>query len=58
MGRTRLQKSEKRHTFLQSVDDGNYDALFEIAKSRSMSIQKLIRHVVIPDWIRQNEAGK
>jgi predicted DNA-binding ribbon-helix-helix protein len=47
--------SEKRHTFLQSVDDQFYNQLFEVAKARGMSIQKLLRHVVIPDWVKWNQ---
>jgi hypothetical protein len=47
--------AEKRHTFLQSVDDPHYDQLLQVAVARSMSVQKLIRHVVIPDWLKAKE---
>jgi len=39
--------------FMQTLDEEIYDRLAEIAKSRGITIQELIRAVIIPDWLKE-----
>jgi len=41
--------------FMQSVSDGTYRKLEAIAKERDITIQELIRAVVIPEWLLEKE---
>lgn len=40
--------------FMQSLDHAIYRELERIAKDRGISMQELIRAVVIPDWINMH----
>jgi hypothetical protein len=40
--------------FIMSIGDNAYDILSNEAKSRDVTVQQLLRAVVVPDWIRQN----
>ncbi len=40
------------HKFLQTLDGNVYRKLSEIAEQRGISIQELLRAVVIPEWMR------
>ena len=40
--------------FIFSVGDENYRVLATEAKTRDITIQELIRAVIIPDWMRHN----
>ena len=40
--------------FMQTLDDEIYAKLAEIAKQRGISVQELIRAVIVPDWLKQH----
>ena len=40
--------------FIFSLGDANFLLLRNEAKARDITIQELIRAVIIPDWMRQN----
>jgi hypothetical protein len=44
--------------FIMSIGDNAYDILSSEAKSRDVTVQQLLRAVVVPDWIRQNVNGE
>jgi len=43
--------------FIMSIGDSAYDILSNEAKNRDVTVQQLLRAVVVPDWIRQNAIG-
>lgn len=40
--------------FMQTLDDAIYRELEKIAKRRGISIQELIRAVIVPEWVNHN----
>jgi hypothetical protein len=40
--------------FIMSIGDNAYDILSNEAKNRDVTVQQLLRAVVVPDWIKQN----
>ncbi len=42
--------------FMQSLDPQVYAELRKIAKDRGITMQELIRAVIVPDWMRNDEA--
>jgi hypothetical protein len=44
--------------FIMSIGDNAYDILSNEAKNRDVTVQQLLRAVVVPDWIRQNADGQ
>jgi len=40
--------------FMQSLEGPVYELLERIAKNRGISIQVLIRAVIVPEWVREN----
>jgi len=40
--------------FMQSLEGPVYERLEKIAKDRGISIQVLIRAVIVPEWFREN----
>lgn len=40
--------------FMQTLDDEIYRKLEEIAKQRGISVQEVIRAVIVPDWLRDH----
>ena len=40
--------------FMQTLDDQIYRELEKIAKRRGISIQELIRAVIVPEWVNHN----
>ena len=44
--------------FIFSVGDGNFRLLATEAKARDITIQELIRAVIIPDWMKLNLDSK
>ncbi len=40
--------------FIFSLGDGNFRLLAAEAKARDITIQELIRAVIIPDWVKLN----
>ena len=43
--------------FMQSLDPQVYTDLTKIAKQRGISMQELIRAVIVPDWMKKLEDG-
>jgi hypothetical protein len=43
--------------FIMSIGDTAYDILLNEAKNRDVTVQQLLRAVVVPDWIKQNADG-
>ena len=41
--------------FMQVLDRGIFLKLKELAKSRGVTVQELIRVLVIPDWMRKSQ---
>lgn len=41
--------------FLQTMDDGIYSKLDKLAKRRGITVQDLIRGVIVPDWLEKKE---
>lgn len=41
--------------FLQSLDDTIYAKLEREAKKRGLSLQELVRAVIIPEWLTKSE---
>jgi hypothetical protein len=41
--------------FMQSLGDSAYTRLRKIADDRDITVQELIRAIVIPDWLKMSE---
>lgn len=41
--------------FMQTLNDHMYRELEKIAKKRGVTVQELIRAVVLPDWMAEQE---
>jgi hypothetical protein len=39
--------------FMQTLDEEIYNKLQQIASNRGITIQELIRAVIIPDWLKE-----
>jgi hypothetical protein len=46
-----MTRTPSSHKFLQSIDDDYYYLLGRAAKIRGVTVQELVRAVIIPDWI-------
>ena len=44
--------------FIMSIGDNAYDILSNEAKNRDVTVQQLLRAVVVPEWIRENVDGQ
>jgi len=44
--------------FIMSIGDTAYDILLHEAKNRDVTVQQLLRAVVVPDWIKENADGQ
>jgi hypothetical protein len=44
--------------FIMSIGDNAYEILSNEAKNRDVTVQQLLRAVVVPDWIRENSNGR
>ena len=44
--------------FMQSLNQEIYNKLREVAESRGITIQELIRAVIIPDWLKEVQREK
>ena len=42
--------------FMQSLDPQVYAELRRIAKDRGITMQELIRAVIVPDWMRKDDS--
>ena len=38
--------------FIQTLDDEEYASLQAIGQAKKMSVQKVIRYIIIPDWVQ------
>src|SRR6058998_3515282 len=45
-------KSSLQAKFMQSLHQGVYEQLERIAKERGITVQELVRAVVVPEWMR------
>lgn len=45
----------KSSKFMQSLGDSAYTKLRKIANERDITVQELIRAIVIPDWLKTTE---
>jgi len=43
--------------FMQSLDPQVYAELRKIAKDRGITMQELIRAVIVPDWMKKDEGS-
>jgi len=50
-----VRKGMSMPKFMQTLDDSVYRKLKEIAKQRGITIQELIRAVIIPEWLEKHE---
>jgi hypothetical protein len=41
--------------FMQTLDQEIYDRLTDLAKQRGISVQELIRAVIIPEWLKARD---
>jgi hypothetical protein len=44
--------------FIMSIGDTAFEILSNEAKNRDVTVQQLLRAVVVPDWIKQNADGQ
>ncbi len=44
--------------FMQTLDDTIYRELVKIAKKRGITIQELIRAVIVPEWVNGHNHGE
>jgi len=44
--------------FIMSIGDTAFGILANEAKNRDVTVQQLLRAVVVPDWIKQNADGE
>ncbi len=49
-----MTKTSSSHKFLQSIDDDYYYLLGKAARTRGVTVQELVRAVIIPDWISKS----
>lgn len=48
-----IELSGTMKKFLQSIDDSIFKELQKRAKAKGITVQELIRAVVIPDWLEK-----
>ena len=51
----RVRDSKESVKFMQVLDRGIFMRLKDVSKSRGVTVQELIRVLVIPDWMRRFE---
>jgi len=44
--------------FMQTLNDTMYRDLEKVAKQRGITVQELIRAVILPDWLSKEDHGK
>jgi effector-binding domain-containing protein len=44
--------------FMQTFDEEIYNKLTKLAEERGITVQELIRAVIIPDWLKEKEKEK
>jgi hypothetical protein len=40
--------------FILSVGDGTFEVISSEAKKRDVTVQQLLRAVIVPEWVREN----
>jgi hypothetical protein len=50
-----LRDGKESVKFMQVLDRGIFFKLKDLAKSRGVTVQELIRVLVIPDWMRKSQ---
>jgi predicted DNA-binding ribbon-helix-helix protein len=53
-----VKKKMSMPKFMQTLDNEIYEKLSKIAKKRGITIQELIRAVIIPEWLSKTEKEK
>jgi predicted HicB family RNase H-like nuclease len=48
------QETKVMPKFMQSFDSEIHDKLVKMARQRGISLQDLIRAVIIPDWLKEH----
>jgi hypothetical protein len=51
----KLRDSKKSVKFMQVLDKGIFLKLKELARARGVTVQELIRVLIIPDWMRRTD---
>jgi hypothetical protein len=46
------------HKFMVALDERVFLELDTAAKTRNISIQELLRAIVVPEWLRQDSKGE
>jgi hypothetical protein len=44
--------------YMQSLDNRVYSQLSRLAKQKGISVQQLIRAIIIPDWLIVQDSGE
>ncbi len=44
--------------FMQTLNDPMYRELEKVAQKKGITVQELIRAVIVPDWVEQNEVKR
>lgn len=44
--------------FIQTINDKVFATLQDIAEKKGISVQELIRAVIVPDWLKENDQEK
>jgi hypothetical protein len=52
-----MRGTQSKSKFMMSLNDPNYSKLRREAKHRGISLQELIRVVVIPRWLRESNGS-
>ena len=47
-----------KNKFMQSLDSHVYAELGRLAKEKGVSVQELIRALIVPDWIHSHDKEK
>lgn len=49
------RKGTVKHKIIQSMGKKNYDILKKISDDRDITVQELIRGIIIPEWLKVNK---
>ncbi len=52
-----LRRFKESHKFMQVLDQGVYQQLQSVATQKGVTVQELIRVIVIPEWLDRLEEG-
>lgn len=51
---TGVSPTPRKRKFMQSIGTATYKELERIAEQNSVTIQELLRAVIIPEWLKEN----